>query len=500
VIAHIIVSLAASLAADVTPARAILSDDFQVLQRGDDGRGSCVVVLPADARAGARFVVAVEGDRGQSIRRVEAASIALAGAARGVPVDGLPTGGPYAISVAAADRPDEPLRRFRHVLVGDIWVLGGQSNMFGIDLVRENLPALPAVNMLDVRHLLRDAHWSLAVPPIHRIPEPFATFTLKAQHPDYSDERVRSIIASGQPVGGIDCSYFFAHKLHAESGVPIGLIPCAIGGSLSLWDPRERDSNRYGFVLHHIESVGGRIKGVLFFQGEQDAIFGDEIHTVTKPSAIGPLSTYGDRFIQFIEALRDDVHDPAMPVIFAQISRHHNGPPGRARAWELIRETQRRIPERLRNSHCIPSIDLDVMDGLHLGYDSHARMGERMARLAVPYVKKGVPPRAEIRLKSVERVASPRPCLVVKYSGVSGRLRAPGRPTGFVLKQPDGETLDWIFKVELDPEQPGAVILRTTALPGPGVALYYGAGPAPYVNIVDEADMPLPAFGPITPE
>jgi len=44
------------------------------------------------------------------------------------------------------------------------------------------------------------------------------------------------------------------------------------------------------------------------------------------------------------------------------------------------------------------------------------------------------------------------------------------------------------------------VILWTTKMPDQDVALYYGAGPAPYVNIVDDADMPLPAFGPVKPE
>ena len=98
--------------------------------------------------------------------------------------------------------------------------------------------------------------------------------------------------------------------------------------------------------------------------------------------------------------------------------------------------------------------------------------------------------RGEIRLISVTRVESPRPRIVSRFSGVSGRLRAPGRPTGFVFKKPTGETLDWIFKAEFDPARPDSVILRTTALPGADVALYYGAGPAPYVNIVDDEDMP----------
>ena len=309
-------------------------------------------------------------------------------------------------------------RRFAHILVGDIWLLGGQSNMYGIDLVRENLPALPWLNMLNVRHVDRDAHWCAAVPPIHRIPEPFAAFTLKSQHPDYTDDRIRTIITSGQPVGGIDCSYFFARKLYAESGVPIGLLPCATGGSLSIWDPREREKNRYGFAMQHVKSAGGRIKGMLFFQGEQDAIFGDELKAVAKPSDIGPVSSYGERFGLFIKALRADVRDPSLPVIFAQICRHHNGPDGRARAWEMVREAQRRLPEQLANTHCVPSIDLDVMDGLHLDYDSLKRMGERMARLALPYVKKGTPPRTEIRLKSVTtgRFAAPGPAGALQRS------------------------------------------------------------------------------------
>ena len=261
--------------------------------------------------------------------------------------------------------------------------------------------------------------------------------------------------------------------------------------------PEARGGTRYEFALHHVKIAGGRIKGLLFFQGEQDAIFGDESRAVRKPSEIGSLSTYGDRFGQFIEGLRADVGDPSLPVIYAQICRHHNGPEGRARAWEIVREAQRRLPERLANTHCVPSIDADVMDGLHLGYDSLKRMGERMARLALPYAKSGAPRRAEIRLKSVTRMPGTRPALLVQFSGVSGRLHAPGRPTGFVFKTPEGHILDWIFKVEFDPVRPDAVILRATTLPDQHAGLYYGAGPAPYVNITDDEDMALPAFGPV---
>ena len=118
----------------------------------------------------------------------------------------------------------------------------------------------------------------------------------------------------------------------------------------------------------------------------------------------------------------------------------------------------------------------------------------------LPYTKAEVPERTEIRLKSATKIAAPRPRIVLEFTGVSGRLQTPGRPTGFALKTSAGETLDWIFKAEFDPARPSAVILWASSLPGPDVALYYGAGPAPYVNIVDDEDMALPAFGPVIPE
>jgi sialate O-acetylesterase len=480
-----------------TQQRVLLREDYQVLQRDAKDQASCVAVLPAESKGNSELVVTVADPTGKALREVVASPIDLAAGGRGVPIDDLGVGGPYKITIAAKDDLSKPLLQVRRVLVGDIWVLAGQSNMYGIDVIKEELPELPYLNMLNVLHVERDSHWCAGVPPIHRIPASNAPFVLKAQHPEYSPEQVRAIIDSKSPVGGIDCSYFFARKLYAESGVPIGLIPCATGGALAIWDPENRAKNRYGFLHHQITRAGGRVRGMLFFQGEQDAIFGDKDSAVTKPSLVGPVSTYAQQFTSFVEALRADVNDLNMPVIYAQICRHHNGPPGRDWAWEAVRDAQRRLPETLAHAHCIPSIDLDVMDGLHLDYASLERMGERMARVALPYANKEATPRTEIRLQSVKRASAPKPRIVLEFSGVTGRLRAPGRPTGFVFKKPTGETVEWIFKAELDPNRPDSVILWTTTMPGPDVDLYYGAGPAPYVNIVDEADMPLPAFGPI---
>src|SRR5262249_27362652 len=154
-------------------------------------------------------------------------------------------GGPYTITVSRKDDPTKFRKEFKRILVGDIWLLGGQSNMFGIDVIKEELPELPYLNMYNVMHIETTGHWCAGVPPIHRIPEQFARFTIRSQHPEYSQERVEKMIADKEPVGGIDCSYFFARKLYAETGVPIGLIPCAMGGAIAIWNPKERASNRY---------------------------------------------------------------------------------------------------------------------------------------------------------------------------------------------------------------------------------------------------------------
>lgn len=474
-----------------------LKEDYQVIQRNAAGHGSCVIVLPMAGKAADKVALTID-DGKRNVRRDELEIRDLVGGKRGLVLEGIPVGGPYTITVSRPGAGGDKILGFQNILVGDIWLLGGQSNMFGIDLIKEPLPSLPYVNMFNVEHIKEEGHWCAGLPPIHRIPEPFALFVLKAQHPEYSDEQIKKVIAAKTPVGGIDCSYFFARKLFAESRVPIGLIPCAVGGALAIWDPKDRAGNRYGFAIRHVKNVGGRVKGLLFFQGEQDAIFGDERETVTKPSLIYPIGTYGRQFKDFVETLRRDVGNPEMPAIFAQICGHYTGKKERDRGWETIREAQRRIPDLLPKSHCVATVDLEVMDGLHVDYDSLKRVGERMAYLALPYVNRVTPPRREIKLVSAAFGKTIKPTIVVEFSGVTGRLRAPGKPTGFSLKRKDtGESLPWIYKVEFDRTRPNVAILHVGIGKQEGLQLYYAAGSAPYANVVDDNDMALPAFGPI---
>jgi hypothetical protein len=87
----------------------------------------------------------------------------------------------------------------------------------------------------------------------------------------------------------------------------------------------------------------------------------------------------------------------------------------------------------------------------------------------------------------------------VRFSGVTGRLQAQGRPVGFRLQSDDAnKDGPMVYKVEFDPEDPSAVIVwYSKAITSP-VRLSYGLGMDPYVNITDSVDMAVPAFGPVT--
>lgn len=474
----------------------VLREDHQVIQRDRSNKGHFRVIV-TDATATDRYEVKISGPKSAKVLERVVTAAASDGGGQEVAIADVPVGGPYRVEVSTAGRsgPAGSTLTFDDVLVGDLWVTGGQSNMFGAAIPQEDLPAIPGINVLDNKHRLLDAHWAAGKPPIHRNP------------------------ADKEYGGRIGPAYFFARQLYRESGVPIGLIPCAMGGALALWDPGNRERNRYGFMAHHIKSAGGRIRGMIWYQGEQDAIFGDETTTLQKPSLIYPVSTYADRYAELVEAMRKEFGGPEMPVILAQLNMHFH-PPYYAVAgyedknldrksastimlggvgWEKVREAQRLIAARIPHVRLVSTLDLTLMDGLHLDYESGRAVGERMAMFALPFVKTGVPSRPGLDFESARWGTEPN-TIVVKFKGVSGRLKAAGRPVGFEVRGPGrktGEGEHWVFRCDLVPDQPDTVILRVNgSVPRDGV-LYYASGPAPYANLVDESGLAVPAFGPV---
>jgi len=211
-----------------------------------------------------------------------------------------------------------------------------------------------------------------------------------------------------------------------------------------------------------------------------------------------------------IDSLRRDLGQPDLPFLLVQTGRYcvsGSNIPGPS--WDMVREAQRRLMNERRGVYVICPLDLPLDDVIHISQEGHLELGRRLAEVALSevYHKKGHG--TAIQLESIEtlsrdRLTSP-PCFSPPYQirlnfrGVTGGLKASPRPVGFELL--GGKQTPYLFRVEIDPANPTAVLLSFN-MPNdqyePGMKLVYGSGMDPFINVMDEKGMLIPAFGPIT--
>ncbi len=410
----------------------------------------------------------------------------VVGAARGgrfaARLRGLPAGGPFEVELTvkapAGDAPEQV--RVRDVLVGDVWLLAGQSNMQGYGRIVRPPPADPAV-----RAFYMNDEWDVARDPIHNLNE--AVDAVHNGWPDPEKPRRRSRLPARIGAGpGVP----FGLAMRRLTGVPQGLIACAHGGtSMEQWDPaRKRLGSRslFGALCRRLRKTGGRVAGVLWYQGESDT---NEI----------AAKRFAARLQRLIRALRREARDPALPFVMVQLARvfNHGAVTPAAWApnwWNRIQEIQRLLSERVPHCAAVPAIDLPLDDTIHVSEDGMRRLGARLAgaMAALRRLPGGGPP--PIALQAVTARQDPiygNLTLRVTFRNVVGRLVARGEPLGFAVVGPAGT--QGVYRVDLERD---AAVLRVAAV-APGAGLYYGDGFTPVCTITDEADRSLPVFGPL---
>lgn len=382
---------------------------------------------------------------------------------------GLPCGGPYDVELTVGD---EKLR-VGDVLVGDVWILGGQSNMEGIGLLRNAAMPHPMV-----RAFYMDDRWDVAKDPIHNIGK--------------AVDRVHAILGGGRnpvrsPLTGVGPGVHFGQEMTRLTGVPQGLIACAHGGtSMAQWDPklkRRGTDSLYGAMLRRFTKNGGRVAGVVWYQGCSDATPAD-----------APL--YLQRMKRLVRSMRSDFRSPRLPFVAVQIGRVCNWGNGAA-VWNLIQDQQRRLPDAIPRCAVTSAIDLPMDDQIHLSGIGHRELGRRLAQAMGTLTlgrKAGPPPISFKRVSLPPDAGSNLVDVVVEFSNVVGRLVSAGRPNGFSFS--GAQAKDIVYDVRLDGHR---AVIRTCAArcEAPRLQLSYGAGLTPYCNITDEAGRPLPVFGPV---
>lgn len=471
--------------ADDPPAKGGGPVPFRVYQRGEGDKAE----IPLPEGASAASILDREGRQLPDVKFEDGKLV------------GVPAGGPYRVEFTKKEGQGEKGKEsVEPVFVGDLWVLAGQSNMEGygdLEGVTEPHPLVMALGM--------DGRWVRAEEPLHWLidsPDPVHWFK-----PDMTAEERKSA-SEGFHAGrkkGAGLGLTFAATMADATKIPVALVSVAHGGTSMLqWDPAKKSeggASLYGSMIRQIELAGGKVKGVLWYQGESDA----------NPEA---AKVYPQVFADFIAALRKDLDQPELPFYLVQIGRFIRS--GDSADWDAIREAQRKIPGQVPHTAVVPSNDLELDDLIHIGTQGLKRLGRRLAWVALndlfdypigtpvdlDSVSRGEGNTLRVRFKGVD-LGGTRPKEVVGLSGhgpsaepIVG-LQPSRHIPGFSIVGPDGVESPLIFDAVVDPKSRDTVVLQLTGPPPAGSTLWYGRGFDPYCNLADGLDMAVPAFGPV---
>ena len=392
-------------------------------------------------------------------------------------LSGLPTGGPYTIELSIESKAGKVAETttVEDVLVGDVWLLGGQSNMQGVGLLKEAEPPHPCVRAFYMHDV-----WAPAVEPIHNLWGAV-------------DEVHGGVPGAPMPAGqvsGVGPGVAFGNEvLRLTGGVPQGLICCGHGGtSMEQWDPDKLalgSKSLYGAMIRRFHKNGGAVAGLVWYQGESDA-----------HAAASPL--YTANMEKLVAALRRDTATPGLPVAIVQISRVTFWGAGTSMHWNSIQDQQRRLPDVIDSLAVVPAIDLSLDDGIHISGHDCNRLGRRLARAMENLRGNPKCSRPPLALGSVTVRTTERPPMgevVVEFRNVAGALQSGSRPAGFTVTDANGMS-HHIYDTQTDGPR---AILRTGLPPSQleECSVMYGKGTDPYCNVTDLEDRAVPVLGPI---
>lgn len=130
-------------------------------------------------------------------------------------------GGPYALEIAEADKPDAKIR-LHGILIGDVWLASGQSNMeWQVQQAKDADKEIAAADFPAIRFLVVEQDKQL---------KPRSDIRAgKWKVCDTTNVKEWSAVA-----------YYFARKIHHDQNVPVGIIQSTWGGTpLEAWTSRE---------------------------------------------------------------------------------------------------------------------------------------------------------------------------------------------------------------------------------------------------------------------
>jgi len=280
-----------------------------------------------------------------------------------VTLEPLPAGGPHKLIVQANNRIE-----LEDVLVGEVWIGSGQSNM-----------QWPVRRSMNAEEEIANARW-----PKIRL---FTVARRIAETPQ-EDCEGEWLICSPETVGEFSAVlYFFGRKLHQELGVPVGLINSSWGGTVAeAWTSREALEGDEDFrpilergakfdpkipnqpavlfngMIHPLLNFA--IRGVVWYQGESNCARAEQ---------------YQKLFPTLIQDWRKRWGLGDFPFYFVQLApfRYRNADPRNAAE---LREAQR-LTLRLPNTGMVVTTDIGDVNDIHP--TNKQEVGRRLALWAL---------------------------------------------------------------------------------------------------------------------
>ena len=447
--------------------------NFAVLQRNDKNISEHPFAGSAQACGEVLLTVKDAGNLiVNGLNKIEV-GVAKKGRVSGV-IKGLPTGGPYTLTLQIAGSCEKNI--FKNILVGDLWLLTGQSNMAdsgALPSLSESSDMVHAYYMLDQWHIAKDPlhDTNRAVAPVHG-----------------GDPQNMPKTACGRGAGpGLP----FGIAMYKATGVPQGLIACAHGGtSLQQWDPalkKQGGRSLYGAMYERLQALGGKVAGVLWYQGCSD----------TKNEET--CEQYFERTRNVFRAMRRDCKNSDLPIVFAQLAAYTANPEDVVmshKRWLHIRDAQYRLALQMKNTSCVPTIDLELCDHIHLSNRGVLELGKRMANAMLALREPEKYP-GQITVKSSRCItdkANSYARVELVFDNVCGALESGNsNPCGFALAK-NGEYISDAINCRLDGDRASVLLKVPAVFFDENYQITYGGSLQPHGNIKDSAGRSLPCF------
>ncbi|MCH5267012.1 MAG: sialate O-acetylesterase [Lachnospiraceae bacterium] len=339
-----------------------------------------------------------------------------------------PAGGPYVMKVSS----EETELCFEDVMIGEVWLAGGQSNM---ELELQNSKNGAEV----VKNIHNDKVRYYYTPKVSWVGDEL-----------YEAERISGwdLCTSDKAARWSAVAYYFAEQLSGELGVTVGIIGCNWGGtSASCWVSREtlegiQEIRKY--ITDYDDIVAGQdlqeyIKeweDYLVYQAEFDKNVGHYYETAENPSWDEALELYGENkypgpmgprsftrpcglyesmlqrvcpytlagflyyqgeeddhrpysYYTLLSALirrwRGDWKDDSLPFMLVQLPMFRNGEDEPDyQNWSFVREAQMRVYQTVKNTGIAVILDKGEFGNIHP--TEKDIVGQRLALQALHHV------------------------------------------------------------------------------------------------------------------